>query len=705
MLWVCLILILFNMAIDSEKTKLDLLSQSTPTAGLKVMQAISKDPNSTFNNLNEAKAAIPDINKEEQKEKTSAAQAGVNYLNAVQQGKAEMPDQTVLQNIMASNLSAPETPSYEATTDKKQVEKDITKQYTNDIFYSPQATMEKLGVQDYYPNIGQDIGVGTYSGSRLGSATIFASQGTLIPMGLIDARKKALASAAQEKQKAINKVLEFADAPEQFDNEYKQYAIKTMYDHLEKHNYNMSSFYKDREAVGDLYRLQSLAKELKNADAVVDQLYADAVGKDGGTGKYLPEGVGDFAAKYRSAKIENFDDILSGKTKVSEYLDGLQGYANGTKWADSMLAEWTSDPTQVPINLKTNKPLNEANIADIKDAIEQVRGGNGYDQWQKVFKKYFSIGGNIDALVDNWAKINLPEGDPSAEWIKKYIEAQIPEDSFIEENWRQANDNTEIWLAKFNRANEVEDARKTHYQQMVDNAQNSNISGALTSLRPQFAAIDRMDLNDDEKRQRKQDLLAAQMQNKGLGVIVKDPNNKGLVYGVTYIDPKNTTLVSVGENAKIDVKLKGGGSDKVFISEIRKNPSKYILTSDSKYLVDNYDKVAMKDFEHRTVPGYSDNSGNLYRATTGNLGSYEKNKQIFITQALGKPVVQEMNSDGTPKYDANDKPVYKELGVTIYREGNTTDEAFMDDIDAAVGYKTQSYAGGTSQEGYKEGKK
>jgi hypothetical protein len=598
---------------------------------------------------------------------------------------------------MASNLSAPETPSYEATADKKQVEKDITKQYTNDIFYSPQATMEKLGVQDYYPNIGQDIGVGTYSGSRLGSATIFASQGTLIPMGLIDARKRALASAAQEKQKAINKVLEFADAPEQFDNEYKQYAIKTMYDHLEKNNYNMSSFYKDREAVGDLYRLQSLAKDLKNTDAVVDQLYADAVGKDGGTGKYLPEEVADFIAKYRSAKIENFDDVLSGKSKVSEYLDGLQGYANGTKWADDRLAEWTSDPTEVPINLKTNKPLNEANIAEIKDAIAKVRGGNGYDQWQTVKKKYFSL--DVENTVDNWAKINLPEGDPSPEWIKKYIEAQIPEDSFIQAVERQGNDNFAYWNAKFQRANEVEDARKTHYMQMVENAQNANISGALTSLRPQFAAIDRMNLTDDQKQERKQNMLAEQMQGKGLGVIVKDPNSKNLVYGVTYIDAKNSTAVSVGGNAKIMVKDKNGKVNKVFISEVRKNPNRYSLTENQKSFVDSYDKVVMKDFEHRTTAGYSDGTGNIYRATTDNLGSYDKNKQIFITEAIGKPYV----ADG---YDDNGKVKYKELSdITIYREGNTTDEAYMDDIDAAVGYRTQSYAGGTSQEGYKEGKK
>jgi hypothetical protein len=691
------------MSIESEKTKLDLLSQSTPTAGLKVMQAISKDPDASFNSLNEAKDAVPKINTEQQKNQTSVAQAGINYLNAVQAGKAEMPDQTVLQNIMTSNLSAPETPSYETTADKKQVEQDITRQYTNDIFYSPQATMEKLGVQDYYPNIGQDIGVGTYSGSRLGSATIFASQGTLIPMGLIDARKRALASAAQEKQKAINKVLEFADAPEQFDNEYKQYAIKTMYDHLGKHNYNMSSFYRDREAVGDLYRLQSLAKDLKNTDAVVDQLYADAVGKDGGTGKYLPEEVADFISKYRSAKIENFDDVLSGKTKVSEYLDGLQGYANGTKWADDKLAEWTSDPTEVPINLKTNKPLNEANIAEIKDAIAKVRGGNGYDQWQTVKKKYFSL--DVENTVDNWAKINLPEGDPSPEWIKKYIEAQIPEDSFIQAVERQGNDNFQYWNARYQRANEVEDARKTHYQQMVENAQNTNISGALTSLRPQFAAIDRMNLTDVQKQQRKQNMLAEQMQGKGLGVIIKDPNSKNLVYGVTYIDAKNSAAVAVGGNAKIMVKDKNGKVDKVFISEVRKNPNKYALTSSQKSFVDSYDKVVMKDFEHRTTAGYSDGSGNIYRATTDNLGSYDKNKQIFITEAIGKPYVQDTDTNGNLIYDDSGKPVYKELDITIYREGNTTDEAYMDDIDAAVGYRTQSYAGGTSQEGYKEGKK
>ena len=683
------------MSIESEKTKLDLLSQSTPTAGLKVMQAISKDPDASFNSLNEAAAAVPKINTEQQKNQTSVAQAGINYLNAVQAGKAEMPDQTVLQNIMSSNLSAPETPSYETTADKKQVEQDITKQYTNDIFYSPQATMEKLGVQDYYPNIGQDIGVGTYSGSRLGSATIFASQGTLIPMGLIDARKRALASAAQEKQKAINKVLEFADAPEQFDNEYKQYAIKTMYDHLGKHNYNMSSFYRDREAVGDLYRLQSLAKDLKNTDAVVDQLYADAVGKDGGTGKYLPEEVADFISKYRSAKIENFDDVLSGKTKVSEYLDGLQGYANGTKWADDKLAEWTSDPTEVPINLKTNKPLNEANIAEIKDAIAKVRGGNGYDQWQTVKKKYFSL--DVENTVDNWAKINLPEGDPSPEWIKKYIEAQIPEDSFISAVERQGNDNFQYWNARYQRANEVADAKKTHYEQMVENTNNFNLSGSLTSLRPQFAAIDRMNLTDVQKQERKQNMLAEQMQGKGLGVIVKDPNNKKLVYGVTYIDAKNSTPVKVGGSAKMTVKNRNGKFTEEFISTINKNRSQYNLTKDEITALDQ-GTLLMKDSEHRSTAGYSDGSGNIYRSTTDNLGSYSKNKQILITKAIGKPYV-------LTGYDEKGKPLYKELDVKISREGNTTDEAYMDDIDAAIGSTTQSYAGGTSKESFTPGEK
>lgn len=54
-----------------------------------------------------------------------------------------------------------------------------------------------LKPQDYYPQVGRAIGVGTSSGEIIGSRTIYTGAGVLAPMGLYDARKRALAAASK----------------------------------------------------------------------------------------------------------------------------------------------------------------------------------------------------------------------------------------------------------------------------------------------------------------------------------------------------------------------------------------------------------------------------------------------------------------------------------------------------------------------------
>lgn len=673
---------------EAAKAQVSFLSNTMPTAGIKLVETISKDPDASYNQLKEASDAASTVASEEQKLNNQMA---ANAEAAIDAEGAKV----------ASVAGSPYTrPTYSATASKETVDNDITKAYKNDLTYSPSAVMEKLGVQDYYPNIGKDIAVGTYSGSRLGSATIFAAPGTLIPMGLVDARKKALAVAAQQKQAAINKMLEFPDAPEQFDAEYKRYAINKMYDQLQKHNYNLTSFYRDRESVQELYRLQSLAKEMTNVDKIADQLYADAVGEDGGTGKTLLPDVAEFISQYRSAKINDFEGILDGSVSVSKYLDGLQGYANATKWADGMLSKWTTNPTQVPINLKTNKALTEANIGEIKDAIEKVRGGNGYDQWQKVFKKYFSL--DVDPLVDSWYKENRPEGDPSLEWTKNYINAQIPEASLIEENWRQANDNTEMWLARFNRANELEDKR-TYYTQMIETAKLSGLDGKISNAAQQIAADPR--LTADQK----QNLLASSLVNSGLGNIVKDKNDKNLVYGVTNIssNAKNPVKAS-GTNSQMLVTTNDGKQVWRDVSHVSKNKSQYKLTNDDKEFLNTVSAEGsynVLDYEHRTYPGYYGSTDGLpRRIDVSNIGYASKQKQTLITEAYGNPVktvYKEIEqADGTKKTVETTET----YNVKVRTTGDISDKQTRVRYDNPVGKEYQSYAGGSESTSYTAGK-
>lgn len=62
----------------------------------------------------------------------------------------------------------------------------------------------KLGVMDYYPTLNQPVNVGGYSGSVIGSTTLFAPGGAIVPMGMFDAREKAIQDAALMKAKEVD---------------------------------------------------------------------------------------------------------------------------------------------------------------------------------------------------------------------------------------------------------------------------------------------------------------------------------------------------------------------------------------------------------------------------------------------------------------------------------------------------------------------
>lgn len=60
-----------------------------------------------------------------------------------------------------------------------------------------------LNPTDYYPTLHSPINVGNYSGSVIGSTTLFAPEGALVPIGMMDARDAAIQKAALQKAKDV----------------------------------------------------------------------------------------------------------------------------------------------------------------------------------------------------------------------------------------------------------------------------------------------------------------------------------------------------------------------------------------------------------------------------------------------------------------------------------------------------------------------
>lgn len=66
-----------------------------------------------------------------------------------------------------------------------------------------QPAFSPLPTNAYYPNIGHNVGVGNYAGSEIGSTTLFAPGGALVPFAAIDARDAAVKGAAAKKARDI----------------------------------------------------------------------------------------------------------------------------------------------------------------------------------------------------------------------------------------------------------------------------------------------------------------------------------------------------------------------------------------------------------------------------------------------------------------------------------------------------------------------
>lgn len=60
-----------------------------------------------------------------------------------------------------------------------------------------------LSPTDYYPTLNSPINVGNYSGSVIGSTSLFAPEGALVPIGMMDARDAAVQKAALQKAKEV----------------------------------------------------------------------------------------------------------------------------------------------------------------------------------------------------------------------------------------------------------------------------------------------------------------------------------------------------------------------------------------------------------------------------------------------------------------------------------------------------------------------
>jgi hypothetical protein len=640
----------------------------------------------------------------------------INQINQTADAASDLikKDQTNLVNATSRTLGTlgdkKEKPDYDAFATKEDVKKGIDEYMAEYAKDAPASAIEKLGVQDYYPQIGRDVAVGTFTGSRIGSQTIYSGAGVLLPQGLYDARKRALAEEAKQRQKDLDKYLTIHNTADQFNERFAEIAGKAAFDVAERNGWNPNRIGRDREGMIELKKLENRGKRIIEADKQIDAFLEASNPKDGKPQAYIPEKMKNEMYKFKNGLIDNVDDYLTGKKDIGEFLENFRIYSDGTIWIDENFPKWTneSNKTQRSISLKTGKELTDQNIKEINETIKALQndGNPDYDTYATILKKYFSID---DKRVDSWMNAQqYPKDDLARESVKEYLNNLIPAASFVEELKSNPNQNFGRWAKKMDLSIEKE-KNKTFFTRLQDEANRQNIAGKVNGI----------SLNWNTKSQdQKQNELALVYQ--GLGVVTKNPKNKKDAYAEIKVDATSSNASPVilsksNQNAMIELRTADGKR-----KEVSMNDAARLLNKDSDYSWINGVKYYIpknsdefKDIQYFKIndqvpvisnvmearAGHYGSDGRLYNLSTDNLTNYTKsNKKTLVITVEGNPARPENVQIGT---DDNGKPIYeqqwKKTSSKIRYAGDNNDEQIRTVFDKIVSGE-QPFTGGTMKQ-------
>jgi hypothetical protein len=322
-------------------------------------------------------------------------------------------------------------PTYDQSATTQDAQQGMASMYAKLNEGVPKAVVEKLGVQDYYPNIGRDIAVGTFSGSRIGSQTIYSGAGALLPMGLYDARKRALKEAATEKKKQIDKFFDVIETAPQYQKAVNESYNNWLNNSLAEHGYDADKFLSDPNMRKEYAKRLSNAKDITFWANWSDSYLKESEKKESyGTA----EGV-KTAGEIKMALIDHMDEIASGEKSLKDFIDidKAKMYQNIIPQMDIIIKE-ALDPNRMgesPINMRTGDVDGRLDPEEFKQQrdefiIKMKSQTLGKDQYLSGFKKFFT--GDYEKIVDGLiesGKFSEEQRDAALNYFAGQMQEQI----------------------------------------------------------------------------------------------------------------------------------------------------------------------------------------------------------------------------------------------------------------------------------------
>lgn len=304
---------------------------------------------------------------------------------------------------------------------------------------APQLAIEKLGVQDYYPEIGRDIAVGTFTGSRIGSQTIYSGAGGVLPLGLYDARKRAIAAEIKRKEALMDELKSVPDIAKQFKPEWTSYVFDKWKDYMEAYKNNPDGLANDLGFAKINAQLKAVAENFKDVDVYMDDFKKKLMDDKGNAAAWATPRMLQIAKKFNSGYTpEKLEEFFSGKKNVASLKETVQAIPNGYKHIDTRMNDLLKDGNKVKRAITPKDGIEWT--PDLKDKIndlsKQVSDGSiDYERYVSIMKEYFDI--DFSPMINEWVDAHsldalTPEEKKAyKESLKIYAEAQMPVASFI----------------------------------------------------------------------------------------------------------------------------------------------------------------------------------------------------------------------------------------------------------------------------------
>jgi hypothetical protein len=656
-----------NNAIQSNTA-----AQTTENAVLKA----GIDNAETAGQVFEAPAIAAEAKKEAEKVQAQLDVETVNTVNALEEPVANIPVAPAALTAVTGGQAGPIRPSYSQVATKADVEKDITDQYRNLDSSIPQAVVEKLGVQDYYPEIGRDIAVGTFTGSRIGSQTIYSGAGGLLPQGLYDARKRALNETAKAKTAALDKYYSGIDIASQFKPKFNEIVNDRMDNLLyKKHGGNVSAFLADNESRREFSRLEAVAKNVNGYDAYASSVLKDAADDT----KFIDAEQIKNAQDIKRALVDDLDGVLTGKKDLSALFAKAQVYQNMIPQIDKVLDDVLAEGKigKLPINMRTGGIYEEPKFVEERNQFIQKLNDGTLDQAHYIsgFKKFFT--GDYERIIDGMiqsGKYSDLQKDAAMNYFAGHLQTQVElKDQFV------ATGNTAAARLRLDRD-------KFNYQKQSDKESyfgtiNANINDAVNNqtgktFNQEIAELQKSGLTGTALNNaignvwKQYGYGAAKLNSKGYYSTVI-PSSQALSKDITakdvYINGKPQRTIKVA----IHVKNKDTGKwdwkeQEMTPSEISAYRSKVsqvdkygkiskqgnyalyavdeggVKTKMSASDLENYGKaqstVFTKVVSHQIAKGYYDTKGRFHFLNDENIGAYtSSNRKATLVRDIEQP--------------------------------------------------------------------